>query len=543
MMRPLRGTARLWVVLSLVSLCAPSVALAPRPAHAGIERARRVAIMKGVVFLVALRRDRGRLVPVSRGSGTVITQSGHILTNNHVITDPKTGRLHDVVAVALTSSFDRVPKPTCLAFPKNSLRSAAVDLAVIKCVAEVDGKPLRRVINWPAIDVGSSASIIPGDDMYIVGYPGLGGMTITFTAGKVSGFATERGVDGRAWIKTDANIMRGVSGGAAFDESGKLVGVPTRFRALTDVPSKLGFVRPVEKAAILIARARGRSTWGLPPTPSAGDGAQATEPESNDPSVPVRPTVTSPPRPVPPDGATPRVNGGLDAWVVRRVLRRHRNEVTYCYNRGLRKNPALAGRVVMVLTIGANGKVVAAMVQSTTLHNTEVETCLVAAARRWTFPRPSKGGVVMVSYPLLLRTAATRTPPKVARPANPLRPLNPAPRARVPVRRGPTLVGRLVDAVTGRPVAGGTVVVLKPGVSVGSVTRDRIGGQMYSFGVSNSLGLFRVKKPLAPGASYAVVVMAQTHRAVAKNSAVRVSLTKTPARVNLGTIRLQPRTH
>ncbi len=43
----------------------------------------------------------------------------------------------------------------------------------------------------------------------------------------VSGFTAERGLGGRAWIKTDAGILAGNSGGLAVDGDGKLVGVPS----------------------------------------------------------------------------------------------------------------------------------------------------------------------------------------------------------------------------------------------------------------------------------------------------------------------------
>jgi hypothetical protein len=83
-------------------------------------------------------------------------------------------------------------------------------------------------LDLPYVELGDSDQIEIGTKLRILGYPGIGGETITFTEGAVSGFTQERGVEGRAWIKTDATIAGGNSGGMAVNPSGKLIGVPTR---------------------------------------------------------------------------------------------------------------------------------------------------------------------------------------------------------------------------------------------------------------------------------------------------------------------------
>ena len=44
----------------------------------------------------------------------------------------------------------------------------------------------------------------------------------------VSGFNFEEGIDGPAWITTNATMAGGSSGGAALDRAGRLIGVPTQ---------------------------------------------------------------------------------------------------------------------------------------------------------------------------------------------------------------------------------------------------------------------------------------------------------------------------
>jgi hypothetical protein len=66
----------------------------------------------------------------------------------------------------------------------------------------------------------------------IFGFPGIGGETVTFTSGNVSGFSSESKLRyPRAWIKTDATISGGNSGGTALNDDGYLVGIPTQAAA------------------------------------------------------------------------------------------------------------------------------------------------------------------------------------------------------------------------------------------------------------------------------------------------------------------------
>jgi hypothetical protein len=45
------------------------------------------------------------------------------------------------------------------------------------------------------------------------------------------------------------------------------------------------------------------------------------------------------------------------------------------------------------------GQVLTSVMQSTTMENARVENCVVNAVRRWEFPKPTGGGVVIVLYP------------------------------------------------------------------------------------------------------------------------------------------------
>lgn len=98
-------------------------------------------------------------------------------------------------------------------------------------------------------------------------------------------------------------------------------------------------------------------------------------------------------------------NGGLSKETIRRVVRRHHNEVKFCYEQALRARPDLEGRVTTRFMISPTGAVAASVVQSSTLQNGEAEQCITQAITRWSFPAPSDGGMVSVTYPFVFSSA------------------------------------------------------------------------------------------------------------------------------------------
>ena len=99
------------------------------------------------------------------------------------------------------------------------------------------------------------------------------------------------------------------------------------------------------------------------------------------------------------------VHGGLDKDIIRRVVRQHLNEIRFCYEEALVRKPTLAGRVVTSFTIAPTGKVIVSALQTSSLGESSVEACIVAATRRWLYPQPDGGGIVTVSYPFQLAPA------------------------------------------------------------------------------------------------------------------------------------------
>ena len=166
---------------------------------------------------------------IGTGSGTIIDPSGLILTNAHVAT-PSDIELTEL-QVAITGASDHPATPTYDA--EVAAADTVLDLAVIRITATLDGSPLPDA--FPFVSVGDSDALEIGDDLSIFGYPGIGGNTITFTSGQVSGFTGEAVLGDRAWIKTDATIAGGNSGGMAANSAGEIVGVPTRSGTTSEI--------------------------------------------------------------------------------------------------------------------------------------------------------------------------------------------------------------------------------------------------------------------------------------------------------------------
>lgn len=148
----------------------------------------------------------------SSGSGTVVLNGTHVLTNAHVVLDDNGHPCRDI-AVWFTRSFEEEPSEWVLAGLAAADR--ALDLAVLQLSEPVSADRGVEV---------AAQQLEPGETIRILGYPDVGGLTMTLTRGVYSGmvdYGSER------YIKTDADISEGSSGGAAFDEAGAFIGVPT----------------------------------------------------------------------------------------------------------------------------------------------------------------------------------------------------------------------------------------------------------------------------------------------------------------------------
>jgi S1-C subfamily serine protease len=193
------------------------------------------SLIKSTVQIYGLQIQNGNLTPIYSGSGTIISSTGLILTNAHVASPASQGDTSsepDALAIGLMDQEDK--PPVFLYFAKVRAVDGYLDLAVIQITTTLDGTDVNPSgLNLPFVPLGDSDQLHVGDNIKIFGFPGIGGETITFTTGNVSGFTSEKGLGDRAWIKTDATIAGGNSGGLAANNAGFLVGVPTSASAGT----------------------------------------------------------------------------------------------------------------------------------------------------------------------------------------------------------------------------------------------------------------------------------------------------------------------
>lgn len=194
-----------------------------------LSQSERTKLISATVQIFGLFSSNGELVPGYTGSGTILTPSGMILTNAHVASPAAQGdpdNEPDALGVAIVESEDRPPVVSYYA--EVLVVDGFLDLAVIQITSTIDGGNIDTAsLSLPHIELGDSTQTHVGDHINIFGFPGIGGETITFTDGSVSGFTSEDQIGDRAWIKTDATIAGGNSGGLAANDNAEIIGVPT----------------------------------------------------------------------------------------------------------------------------------------------------------------------------------------------------------------------------------------------------------------------------------------------------------------------------
>jgi S1-C subfamily serine protease len=159
------------------------------------------------------------------GSGVIIDQQGHVLTNNHVISGA------DKISITLADGTVADGKVVGTD-PEN-------DLAVLQFNPK--GKTLTT------IPFGDSSGLKVGMKVLAIGNPF--GLDRTLTTGIVSGLArplqTDQGFMIRETIQTDAAINPGNSGGPLLNSQGQLIGINTAIKSPSGGSAGVGFAIPV----------------------------------------------------------------------------------------------------------------------------------------------------------------------------------------------------------------------------------------------------------------------------------------------------------
>jgi serine protease Do len=175
--------------------------------------------------------------PSGLGSGVIVDERGHILTNNHVVEGAED--------IRVTLPDERAFRATLVG------ADAFTDLAVLR----IEGRKL------PVVPLGDSSKLAVGETVIAIGNPLWieGGPTVT--VGVVSALGRSMEQEGlpvlHNLIQTDAAINPGNSGGPLLDGAGRVIGVNT---ALIPSAHGIGFAisintaKPVLKALIETGR-------------------------------------------------------------------------------------------------------------------------------------------------------------------------------------------------------------------------------------------------------------------------------------------------
>jgi serine protease Do len=155
------------------------------------------------------------------GSGFLIDNLGHLLTNEHVVG----------TAERVTVRFESGAEAVGSVLRTDPRR----DVALVKLdKAPSDGLPIR--LDRPEV----------GSEVYAVGSPLEDRYSTTVTKGIISAYRTE---DGLELIQSDVNILPGNSGGPLLDGHGNVIGMSEAIRMFApDVPSGISFFIPIAEA-------------------------------------------------------------------------------------------------------------------------------------------------------------------------------------------------------------------------------------------------------------------------------------------------------
>lgn len=173
----------------------------------------------------------------SLGSGVIVSPSGLIITNHHVIQSAQ--------GILVSLSDGRM-------FPGQVILSdKRTDIAILRI-------PIG-MIPLPFIEFGDSDKLKIGDMVVAIGNPFGIGQTVTSGIVSARSRTTAGVADFRFFIQTDAAINPGNSGGPLISTAGKLVGINTAIYSSSGGSQGLGFAVPINMVRpILESAIRGR---------------------------------------------------------------------------------------------------------------------------------------------------------------------------------------------------------------------------------------------------------------------------------------------
>ena len=189
--------------------------------------------------------QNGNVLETGYASGTIISSDGLVLTNHHVVINEWD---ENEEAFAICVVRDENKRPDChyqaTLIDKNKNLMSHFSKFFPKIFLEILFQNFR-ILNLMQKDPKT------GTRIRMVGFPGIGGKTITETEGQVSGYDDRESV---RQMKTDAVISPGNSGGTVLTADDMFVGVPSY---LQSAYTTIGYIIPATEIAPWLEKVMG----------------------------------------------------------------------------------------------------------------------------------------------------------------------------------------------------------------------------------------------------------------------------------------------
>ncbi|MDR7421577.1 MAG: trypsin-like peptidase domain-containing protein [Armatimonadota bacterium] len=280
------------MVLARAAVLAALLVGAGSPAlHAQISSALiEYGLARSVMLGILVRDTQGGLREISHCSASLVSPRGMLLTASHCVRADQEvarygigkGQLYN--AEGLATVYLNLPnqvRPILMLFARlvADIR-VPLDLALLRTdrlTGSAGERALPPDFSVPHLALGDGETVRHGDPIVLIGFPSVGGDTVTVARGHVTGFTADAG-GRRIELKTDVGAP-GFSGAPVINERGEQIAVHTSSRVEADRAARSG-------RATLLSR--------LPAEWSAHLGVQAQATPQQSAGGPVPPGGTSP---------------------------------------------------------------------------------------------------------------------------------------------------------------------------------------------------------------------------------------------------------
>ncbi|MBI5209004.1 MAG: trypsin-like peptidase domain-containing protein [Elusimicrobia bacterium] len=233
------------------------------------------------------------------GTGSVLDDSGKIITNAHVVIRKSTQRPYPTVRVYFKPRKITGDPKVDLADPVEA-EVAAYDAKLDLAVLQLKERPGSLTV----MPLGDADAVEPGDSVIAIGHPEQGGLW-TLTSGVVSTVIADLGgVAGKNAFQTDASINRGNSGGPLISRKGAMIGVNTSMARKAPDGLTITAVNFSVKSSVVkkwLASAGVRAEYAeLAPSPAPAPSPAQVEESNPSPAPPKARVSESNPSPAPP---------------------------------------------------------------------------------------------------------------------------------------------------------------------------------------------------------------------------------------------------